>query len=74
MSKRSSLQKEIKSLDEEIVILEVKRSRSMAAIIDALVKKSDPSDRDIEFFRTYSAEIEVKREQLQALTTQMKNL
>lgn len=74
MSKRSSIQKEIQAIDAEIQILEVKRSRSMAAIIDALVNKAQPSDGDIEYFRTYSAEIEVKRDQVQALTTKMKNL
>lgn len=65
MSKRNALAKEIHALEEEIKLLEIKVNRSMRVIIEALVSREQPSDEDMQFFRTFSAEIEVKREQLQ---------
>lgn len=65
MSKRNSLAKEIHALEEEIKLLEVKLNRSMRVIIEALVSRETPSDEDLQFFRTFSAEIDLKREQLQ---------
>lgn len=74
MSEKKNLAKEIQMLDEEIKLLEIKRSRSQAALIEALIKKEEPSDDEVRFFRTYSAEIEIKREQLAKLTQQLEKL
>lgn len=65
MSKRNALAKEIHALEEEIKLLEIKVNRSMRVIMEALVSREQPTDEDMQFFRTYSAEIDVKREQLQ---------
>lgn len=72
MLKRRKIAKEIYTLEEEIRLLEVKRSRSTAVILEALIKKVQPDDDDVQFFRTYTEEIELKREQLQKLTDQLK--
>ncbi|MDE5562183.1 MAG: hypothetical protein K2K13_07530 [Clostridiales bacterium] len=74
MSFKKELAKEIKSLEEEIKQLEIKRSRSQASIIDALISKQDPEEQDVQFFRTYSAEIELKREQLAKLNRKLETL
>ncbi|MDE5592859.1 MAG: hypothetical protein K2I75_02895 [Clostridiales bacterium] len=74
MSFKKELAKEIKSLEEEIKQLEIKRSRSQASIIDALITKQDPDEQDVQFFRTYSAEIELKREQLAKLNRKLETL
>ena len=74
MSQRSKLAKEISALEEEIKILEFKRSRSMAVIMEALISRTDPSDIDVQFFRTFNAEIEIKRAHLQLLTKQLESL
>ena len=39
MSQRSKLAKEIHILEEEIKILEIKRSRSQASLIEALISR-----------------------------------
>lgn len=65
MSKRSTLAKEIHVLEEEIKLLEIKCNRSMRVIIEAIVSREQPTEEDMQFFRTFSAEIDVKREQLQ---------
>lgn len=74
MMSRSKLAKEIHALEEEIKILEIKRSRSQASIIEALLSRTNPTDDDVQFFRTFTAEIEVKREQLQKLTKQLEGM
>ena len=67
MSQRSKLAKEIHILEEEIKALEIKRSRSQASLIEALISRRDPDPTDAEFFRMFTAEIDVKRENLQNL-------
>ena len=71
MMGRSKLLKEIHALEEEINILETKRSRSIAVLLEALISRVQPNDDDVQFFRTFTAEIEVKREQLQRLQRQL---
>ncbi|MBD5131243.1 MAG: hypothetical protein HDT28_01420 [Clostridiales bacterium] len=74
MSQKNKLAKEIHALEEEIKALEFKRSRSMAVIMEAMLSQSMPNDTDVQFFRTFNAEIEIKRDQLQKLTKQLENL
>lgn len=74
MSLKKELAREIKLIEEEIKELEVKRSRSEASIIEALISKTKPTDDDAVFFRTFTAEIEVKRERLQKLTRELEKV
>ena len=74
MSLKKDLAKEIGILEKEMQELESKRSRSMAALMEALISRRDPDEREMQFFRQYSAEIEVKREKLIDLTNQLKTL
>ena len=74
MSQKSKLVKEIDVLEEEIRILEVKRSRSMAVLLEAVISRTTPNETDVQFFRTFNAEIEVKRGHLQLLRRQLENL
>ena len=74
MSLRKDLAKEINILEKEMRELESKRSRSMAALMEAVVSKREPEETELQFFRQYTAEIEVKRERLIELTEQLKNL
>lgn len=71
MSLRKDLTKEISALEKEMLELENKRSRSMSALMEALVSKRDPEETELQFFRQYTAEIEVKRERLIELTEQL---
>ena len=74
MLQRNKIAKEIHALEEEIKILEIKRSRSIAVILEALISRTTPNDEDVQQFRTFTAEIEIKREQLQKLTRQLEGL
>lgn len=74
MSAKKQLMKEMELLEEEIKELEIKRSRSQASLIEALISRADPNEDEVRFFRTYTAEIELKREQLGELKAQLKNL
>lgn len=74
MSLRKELAKEIHLLEEEIKILEIKRSRSLAALMEALISRQTPDETEVQFFRTYTADIGVKRDRLIALTQQLEKL
>lgn len=74
MSQKSQLIREIHFVEEEIKFLEIKRSRSQASLIESLIGGGSVEDTDAQFFRTYTAEIEVKREQLQKMVKQLDSL
>ena len=74
MSLKKDLAKEISILEKEMHEIESKRTRSMAALVEALISKETPNEREMQFFRQYSAEIEVKREKLIELNDQLKGL
>lgn len=74
MSLKKEMAKEIKILEDEIVLLETKRSRSQASLIESLISKQEPDETEIQFFRTYTADIEVKRERLMKLTRQLEKM
>lgn len=74
MSLRKDLAKEIGILEKEMKELESKRTRSMSALMESLISKREPEETEMQYFRQYSAEIEVKREKLIELTEQLKTL
>ena len=74
MSLKKDLAKEIAVLEKEMSELESKRVRSMAALMEALISRRDPNEMEMQFFRQYSAEIEVKREKLMELSERLKKL
>ena len=73
MSLKRDLAKEIGILEKEMHELENKRTRSMAALMESIISRKDPSEDEMQFFRQYTAEIEIKREKLIELTKQLKN-
>lgn len=74
MSLKRELAKEIQVLENEIKELEVKRIRSMSALLESVISKTEISTEESRYFRTYSAEIEVKREKLGELKKQLGNI
>lgn len=74
MSKKRELAREIRILAGEIKGLEIKRSRSQAALIEALIDKKDPEPIDLEYFRTFTAQIDVKRDRLKDVTKELEAL
>ena len=74
MSLKKDLAKEIGVLEKEMSELESKRVRSMAALMESLISRRDPNESEMQFFRQYSAEIEIKREKLIELNERLKKL
>ncbi len=74
MSVKKELAKEIRILEEEIKVLEIKRSRSQAALIESLISRQQPDESEMQFFRTFTADIDVKRERMLALMEQLEKL
>ena len=74
MSLKKDLAKEIGVVEKEMQELESKRARSMAALMEALISKRDPQEMEKQFFRQYTAEIEVKRERLVDMANRLKKM
>ena len=74
MSLKKDLAKEIGIIEKEMQALESKRSRSMAALMESLISRRDPQEQEMQFFRQYTAEIEIKRERVVELTERLKKL
>ena len=74
MSLKRDLAREIQVLEDEIKELESKRLRSMASLLESVISKTEIGTDEARFFRTYSAEIEVKREKLIQLKKQLADL
>ena len=74
MSLKKDLAKEIGMLEREMSELESKRVRSMAALMESLISRRDPQESEMQFFRQYTAEIEIKREKLIDLNEKLKKL
>ena len=74
MSLKKDLAKEIGILEREMHELESKRVRSMAALMESLISRRDPEESEMQFFRQYTAEIEVKREKLIEMNNKLKQL
>ncbi len=74
MSIKREMAKEIRMISEEIKILEIKRSRSEAALIKSLISKSEPNKEDVDYFFAFTAEIDLKRDRIQELTRELEKL
>lgn len=64
MFKKMRLNGEIKKLRQQIVDLENKRSRSQSALVSAILAQKSPEEADVEFFNTYTKQIDEVREVL----------
>jgi len=67
MFEKIRIKKQIKVIRQRITYLEQKRARSQAALVDAILKKVDPSDEDVEYFNQFTGEIERLRAEMHEL-------
>lgn len=74
MSMKKEIARQIQIIEAEIKELEIKRSRSQAALIEALISRRTPEESEMRFFRQYTADIEVKRDQLAILNKRLESL
>ena len=61
MFEKRKLNRAIRRSKQRIELLEKKRYRSQAALVDALLTHSAPNDEDVEYFNLYTSQIEKER-------------
>ena len=74
MSKKGDLKKRIAESEAEIEELEKKRNRSQSALLESFLNKTEPNERDVEYFRIYTQLIEVERKNLRLLNDELNKL
>jgi hypothetical protein len=71
MFEKFKIRKQIKVIRNRIAFLEQKRARSQAALVDAILKKVDPNDEDVEYFNQFTGEIERLRTEMHELEAEL---
>ena len=64
MFERFKIRKQIRVIRQRILFLEQKRARSQAALVDAILRKVDANDEDVEYFNQFTGEIERLRTEI----------
>ena len=71
MFEKIKIRKQIKVIRHRIAFLEQKRARSQAALVDAILKKVDPNDEDVEYINQFTGEIERLRTEMHELEAEL---
>ena len=74
MFKKSKLKKDIKKSKKTIEVLEKKRARSQAALVEAILSQKSPDDSDVEYFNRFTGLIEAERNRMHNLMKELENL
>ena len=68
------LKREIKACISRIETTEKLRTRSQAALLEAILMHTSPDDADVDYFNRYTAIINEEREKMHALQKELKTL
>ena len=71
MFKKMKLKREIEGCKKTIAELEGKRSRSQAALVEAILTHTEPNDKDVDFFNMFTKQIEDVRERMHGLMAEL---
>ena len=74
MFKKRKLKKEIEKSKLKIEAIEQKRSRSQAALVEAILKHEEPDDKDVDFFNQFTEQIDNERNHLHELMSELDKL
>lgn len=74
MFEKMKLKKAINRSKERIADIEQKRTRSQAALVEAILRHTEPDDRDVDFFNQFTAQIDEERANLHRLMQQLEEL
>lgn len=74
MFEKLKLKKQYKKCLLEIEQLEAKSARPQAAIVEAILTNSTPSDDDTDYFNMYTQEINKRRERLREIKAKLDNV
>lgn len=64
MFRKLTLKRNIRNCKKRIEALEFKRSRSQAALVEAILTHTTPSDQETDFFNKYTACIDAERQRM----------
>ena len=68
------LKSEINQCKKEIELLEQKRTRSQAALVEAILRHTEPDDSDVDYFNQFTEKIEEERERMHQLMDELASL
>ena len=74
MFEKFKLRRKIRSKKKMIISLEARRARSQAALVEAILTKSVPDDKDVDYFNEYTSQIDAARARMRALQEQLDEL
>lgn len=74
MFEKMKLKKEIAKSKERIDQIEQKRSRSQAALVDAILRHAEPDDQDVDYFNQFTSQIDEERANLHRLMKELDEL
>ncbi|MGM9631767.1 MAG: hypothetical protein ACI3XL_01575 [Eubacteriales bacterium] len=64
MFEKLKLNSQIKKYKKQIVAIERRRARSQAALVEAILSNTVPDDDDVDYFNTFTSQINSIREQM----------
>lgn len=74
MSRKAELKKAIEESESQIADFEARRNRSQSSLLLALLDKTEPDESDKEYYRVYTDLINLERENLRKLKTELSKL
>ena len=74
MFRKLRLKKEIKACIARIEKTEKLRTRSQAALLEAILTHQSPDDADVDYFNRYTAIIDEERDKMHALKKELAEL
>ena len=74
MFKKLKLKRQIEKSKNMITLLEQKRTRSQAALVEAILSHTSPKDEDVDFFNRFTAQIEDERARMHKLMEELDQL
>ena len=74
MFQKFKLKKQIEKSKNMIALLEQKRTRSQAALVEAILSHTSPKDEDVDFFNRFTAQIEDERAHMHRLMDELNKL
>ena len=74
MFEKMKLKKAIERSKERIAEIEQRRTRSQAALVEAILQHKEASDVDVDYFNQFTAQIEEERSNLHSLMRELEAL
>ena len=71
---KRKLKKRSEHYKTEIELIEKRRSRSQSALVEAILSNKVPNDEDVDYFNTYTSQINSLRELIHQLQDELKSL